>query len=115
KIFNQVSWNDYDVLILPQGNYGEIFTEDNFKILEDWIDKGGKLIAMGNAVNVFDGKEGFDLERNDEKEKDEANNNGDAEHNLKPYADREMDSTKDMITGSIYKVTLDNTHPLAFG
>ena len=26
-----------------------------------------------------------------------------------------MESTKDMITGSIYKVKLDNTHPLAFG
>ena len=32
-----------------------------------------------------------------------------------PYGDRERHSVKDLITGSIYKVNLDTTHPLAFG
>lgn len=108
-----IKWSDYDVLILPDGNYKSLFGEDNFKILDDWISNGGKLIAMGNAISIFEGKEGFDLKNNfseEEKEKQK-----DSIGNLVPYAQRELESTKDLITGSIYKVTLDNTHPLAFG
>lgn len=113
KNFDAVSWTDYDVLILPEGNYKTVLDDVNFTILEDWISAGGKLIAYGNAVQVFEGKEGFDLVKNEEKEEDEKNPT--ADENLIPYADREMEGTKDMITGSIYKVTLDHTHPLAFG
>ena len=107
-----IQWSDYDVLVMPDGNYKSILNEDAFKTLEAWIDKGGRIIAIANAVSIFSDKEGFDLKKNDdekaEKEKDTLGN-------MIPYAQREMESTKDFITGSIYKVKLDNTHPLAFG
>lgn len=110
----RVKWSEYDVLILPEGNYNSILNDDNFKILEDWVSQGGNLIAIGNAVALFEGKKGFDLNKNasenDEEKEDEA-----SDKNIIPYAEREMESTKDMITGSIFKVKLDNTHPLAFG
>lgn len=110
----RVKWSEYDVLILPEGNYNSILNDDNFKILEDWVSQGGNLIAIGNAVALFEGKKGFDLNKNasenEEEKEDEA-----SDKNLIPYAEREMESTKDMITGSIFKVKLDNTHPLAFG
>lgn len=119
KDISKIQESDYDVLILPEGNYKSVIDEDAFKILEDWISNGGKLIAYGNAVGIFEGKEGFDLEKNDneDEEKDSVSDGKQSKEqdNLIPYAKREMDSTKDMITGSIYKVTLDNTHPLAFG
>ncbi|MBB6682684.1 zinc carboxypeptidase [Aequorivita sp. 609] len=110
----RVKWSEYDVLIIPEGNYNSILNDDNFKILEDWVSQGGNLIAIGNAVALFEGKKGFDLNKNasenDEEKEDEA-----SDKNLIPYDEREMESTKDMITGSIFKVKLDNTHPLAFG
>ena len=112
KNIGNVQWSDYEVLIFPEGNYKSVLDDATFAIIEDWINAGGKLIAYGNSVNVFDGKEGFDLVKNEEKEEDKKS---DPEENLIPYADREMEGTKDMITGSIYKVTLDKTHPLAFG
>lgn len=115
---NKIKWSDYDVLILPEGDYRSVLDDDTFKIIEEWISDGGTLIASGNAVNVFDGKEGFDLKRNNEKEageKNEEDKDSPVDDNLIPYAEREMESSKDMITGSIYKVTLDHTHPLAFG
>lgn len=113
KNISTIQWSDYDVLILPEGNYKSVLDDDTFVIIEEWISRGGKLIAYGNAVNVFEGKEGFDLVKSEEKEEDEKESL--PEENLIPYAEREMEGTKDMITGSIYKVTLDNTHPLAFG
>ena len=117
KNINTIKWSDYDVLIMPDGNYGSIVTEPVFETLSAWIEKGGKLIAMGNAVSIFEGKEGYDLVKNESEEDKMKDDKKDSisEGNLIPYAQREMESTKDMITGSIYKVTLDNTHPLAFG
>jgi len=107
-----IQWNDYDVLVLPDGNYKSILNEEAFKSLETWIDKGGRVVAIANAVNIFEGKEGFDLKMNgDAKAETEKDTLG----NMVPYAQREMESTRDFITGSIYKIKLDNTHPLAFG
>ncbi len=114
KDISRIKWSDYDVLILPDGNYSSIIDDTVFETLSNWIDKGGKLIAMSNAVRLFEGKDGFDLVKNDADE-DEKKKDSISEGNLIPYAQREMESTKDMITGSIYKITLDNTHPLAFG
>lgn len=114
KDINGIQWSDYDVLIMPEGWYSSVINETVFESLSTWINKGGKLIAMGNAISVFEGKEGFDLVKNDSEE-EEKDKKSISEENLIPYAEREMESTKDMITGSIYKITLDNTHPLAFG
>lgn len=114
KDISRIKWSDYDVLILPDGYYNSIIDETVFETLSNWIYKGGKLIAMGNAVSLFEGKEGFDLIKNGSEE-DEKKKDSISEGNLIPYAQREMEGTKDMITGSIYKISLDNTHPLAFG
>jgi hypothetical protein len=108
----KIQWSDYDVLVLPNGNYKSILDESAFKNLEEWIDKGGKVVAIGNALKVFEDKDGFELKKN-ETEKSEKQN--DSLGNMVPYAQREMESTKNFITGSIYKIALDNTHPLAFG
>ncbi len=107
-----IQWNDYDVLVLPDGDYKSILNEEVLKNLESWIEKGGRVIAIANAVSLFEGKEGYDLKNNIDKK---AEKEKDTLGNLIPFAQRELESTKDFITGSIYKVTLDNTHPLAFG
>src|SRR5690606_37598446 len=54
-----IQWSDYDVLVMPDGNYKSILNEDAFKTLEAWIDKGGRIIAIANAVSIFSDKEGF--------------------------------------------------------
>jgi len=76
--------------------------------LSDWIKNGGKLIAMSTALSTFEGKKGFGLEKM-EVEKDSVKNN------LISYAEREKERTKDNITGAVFNIKVDNTHPLAFG
>ena len=107
-----IQWSDYDVLVMPDGYYKSILNEDAFKNLEEWINRGGRVIAIGNAVATFEGKEGFDLKKNGDEKAEKVK---DSLGNMTPYAQRELESTKEMITGSIYKVKLDSTHPLAFG
>lgn len=103
--------SDLDVLIFPSGNYNSILSDPIMEGLKAWVKNGGKVIAIGNAVGSFAGKEGFDLKRNKPATKKDSTETG----NLIPYNLRERESIKDLITGSIVKTKVDNTHPMAFG
>jgi hypothetical protein len=108
--FKNIDLAQFDVLIMPEGNYADILDEDTLKQVKDWVSNGGKLIAIGRAVGTFAGKDGFNLKENKSETKDST-----ATGNLIPYAQRERESAQNMITGSIVKTKLDNTHPMAFG
>tara|TARA_B100000795_G_scaffold138072_1_gene103137 strand:- start:4523 stop:7003 length:2481 start_codon:yes stop_codon:yes gene_type:complete len=102
----------YNVLVLPEGSYGKLLSEENIKEMKKWIHKGGKIIAVGNAGRSFLDKKGFGLKDNkdDEDEKEDIEKG-----NLTPYDQRERESVTNFITGSIYKLTIDASHPLAYG
>ncbi|HKJ49062.1 MAG TPA: M14 family metallopeptidase, partial [Christiangramia sp.] len=109
--FSRVKLNDFDILIMPAGWYSDLLSEKNLEKITSWVENGGKLIAVGNAVSNFNDKEGFGISENNTEEKDSTA----TEANMIPYAKRERESIKNLITGSIIKTRLDNTHPLAFG
>lgn len=100
----------YDVLILPDA-WGEgMMDEERIKTIKEWITKGGKLIALGNALEALEKDESFGLERKkDEKADEELPGIPEA------YASGERGQIKNMITGAVFKATVDPTHPLAFG
>lgn len=102
--------DNYDVLILPSGWYGRVLNESTLDDLKAWMRNGGKLIAIGNALNSIAGSDGFGLSWNESDEEEE-----EKETNLTPYDQRERERVTNFVTGSIYKVSLDTTHPMAFG
>ncbi|RLD27705.1 MAG: zinc carboxypeptidase [Bacteroidetes bacterium] len=111
--FSRINLDKYNVLILPSGNYRSILNEAGIEKLQSWIKKGGKVIAIDRALRAFADKKGFGLERfkaDEDEDEDEGENK-----NLIPYADRERENAKQMITGAIFKTKVDNTHPMAFG
>ncbi len=108
--FNTVDLSVYDVLIMPNGSYKDQISKSTLSTLRDWIQKGGKLIALAQAVDIFADKKGFDLKKNTPEEKKK-----DSIGNRTPYDQRERKSVKDFITGSIFKTKVDSSHPMAFG
>ena len=109
--FGSADLNQFDVLVLASGRYSDVFEDEELEKLTNWVKSGGKVIALDNAVSFFAGKEGFDLEENTfETEKDSIQ-----KKNLVPYNQRERESIKNLITGSIIETQLDNTHPMAYG
>ncbi|MAN60001.1 MAG: zinc carboxypeptidase [Flavobacteriaceae bacterium] len=112
--FDQITLSDYDVIVLPEGWYGRILNEGTVEAVKDWIRNGGKLIAMGQAVNSFKDMEGFGISENTATE-DSEEDSEDLSDALTPYDQRERSQVKNLITGSIYKVAIDPSHPLAFG
>ena len=107
KQLSRIKLENYDVLVIPErfrASTSELESISNF------ASQGGTVIALGNAVNTFAGKDGFALKYK-ESEKEEAS----SDITITPYADREKESIKNSITGAIFKSKIDNTHPLGFG
>ncbi|NLP56561.1 M14 family metallopeptidase [Lutibacter sp. B1] len=104
KNLNRIDLSKYDVLILPDGYIAD---KESLEKLISYVTNGGKIIAIDGALETFSDKEGFNLK----KKKPEENK----EPNLLPYNTREREYIKNTITGSIFKSTIDFTHPLAYG
>ncbi len=100
---------NYHVLIIPSGNYRGLTDKATTDKLKEFVRSGGKIIAIDNAVSIMAGGEWGIKEREDKTE-----DKGDYA-NVKKYADRETQPLSNSIPGAIYKLELDNTHPLAFG
>ncbi len=104
----------YNTLIVPDGNYQVLANKSNMEKLQGFVKGGGKIIALENGVSeLAAGDFGFKLK--DDKD-DSGKPKSDSDYTaLRKYGDRERDEVKESIPGAIYKVELDNTHPLAFG
>lgn len=110
EYFNRLDLEQFDVIIMPSGWYSDFMKDSVTEKITAWVKSGGKLIAIGNALNSFADKKGFDLKENKVIEKDSTKT-----PNLIPYAKRERESISDLITGSIVRTEVDPTNPMAFG
>jgi Zinc carboxypeptidase len=110
--FGRINLDDYTTLVLPEGGYGKMLSDGNVKKIKEWVSAGGKLILVGGANQAFADKEGFELKhkKEDDKKKDEKQ-----ENDLKIYGNQEREGVSQETPGSIYKINLDTTNPLAFG
>ena len=116
--FKNVDLKKYDVLVVPEGNY-KLFDEGTLESVSIWVSGGGKLIVIANALSAFADKKGFALkqyatedEKTEAEKKEKELKKKDA---LTHYEDVERKQLSSIISGAIYKVTLDKSHPLAFG
>lgn len=107
----KVNLKNYNVVILPDGNYRVLNDKVIVDKLKDFVKSGGKIIAIQNAVAQLSGKE-LGIKMKEDKSGDDKKENYNL---LNKYADREKDYLPNSIPGAIYKVDLDNTYPLAFG
>jgi len=116
--FSVSTLQNYDVLVMPEGWYGKMLDETTMDELKSWVRSGGKIIAVGSSVRSFAGKEGFGLSSNDKSKpdaEDSTKEESEDDKALIPYDQRERSQVTNFITGSIFKTTLDVTHPMAFG
>lgn len=110
--FGRVDLAQFDVLILPSGFYRDALNDQRMEDIREWIRDGGRLIALGGANGMLAGKEGFSLKRKDSNDEEEEVS---PEDKLDIYGERQRESVQQFNAGSIFRTTMDNTHPLGFG
>ncbi len=109
EYFDDVELDTYDVLILPSGYYNSQIDSNRVAEIRDWVSDGGRLIAIQNANRFLSGQEGFDLAPKN------GNNSSSDDSALNTYGDQQREFISGFNSGSVYKLTMDNTHPLAYG
>ncbi len=118
ETFRNVDLSKYNVLIAPDGNY-KMFDEATLGALDKWVSDGGKMILLASSTSSFADKKGFGLKvytTEDAKKQAEkvAKEQLEKEGPVK-YNEAERKELSDNIFGAIYKISLDKSHPLAFG
>lgn len=108
--FPNVALHEFDVIILPSGNYRSILSGENLNRLTAWIRSGGTLITMEGSVNQLADLDAFPMLK---QKKSEEEPTGDAL--LAIYGDDEREQMRTSLAGAIYRVRMDSTHPLGFG
>ena len=108
RYFNWINFSKYDVLILPNDYYAK---KESLEILSDYVSNGGTIISIGSSLNSFADKDGYSLK----VKKDSLNKNETSTPNLIPFDQRKNEAIKKVITGSIFRSNIDDSHPLAFG
>ncbi len=114
--FRRLNLNDLDVIIIPEGYFGDLLGEDQLKKLNDWVGRGGRLVVFGRALRYFADKDHFNLKPYlDEEEKEELQKLQSDPDYLRKYAEDERLYIMNKVYGGIYKTSLDNSHPIGFG
>lgn len=112
--FNRAKWSDIDVLILPDGNYRFLNDKSSSEQFNQWIRNGGRVIALESAVSQLAKQEWSDLKPRKDDGKDSAARK-DPYRALKVFENREKEEVTSITPGSIFRVDVDNTHPLMYG
>jgi len=111
-----ITWKNFDVLILPNGYYKALEEKSNADLIRGWVREGGRLIAMEGAVAQLSKLDwGIRLKGEGDKKEEEKDKKEEGVQPLRRYDNRQRDEVANSVPGSIYKVELDNSHPLAFG
>tara|TARA_R110002051_G_scaffold87442_2_gene153790 strand:- start:10633 stop:13086 length:2454 start_codon:yes stop_codon:yes gene_type:complete len=107
--FSRIDLTTYDILILPDGRgYNSFLSSHIQEKIKDWVKRGGKLIVMGGAIDALTSSDKDFTIKEKEIEKDSTNT-------ISSFEVSEREQIKSEITGAIFKATVDNTNPLAYG
>lgn len=97
---SSVDLSAYDVILLPSGSYGRYMSK-----LLDFASQGGKIIALesGAAGLASNGKTSMNLKKSTSSNEEIR------------YEEQGRAGASRLVEGSIYKLHLDDSHPLVFG
>jgi hypothetical protein len=105
--FKRLDIDRYNVIIFPSGNY-QSFDSSTVANVERWLKRGGTLIAFGSAAKWASDKNLISI--NWVKNPISKNTT-----KRRPYDLRSADFGSRRLSGAIFQINLDLTHPLAFG
>jgi hypothetical protein len=106
--------DDVDVLVLPDGDYGSWLTDERAALVTQWVREGGRLIALGAANGALAERSAYRLARKGTESTSDTLGYT-SPPTLQQYGTQPRAALPRSTPGSIHRVTLDPSHPLAFG
>ncbi|ANH79906.1 zinc carboxypeptidase [Niabella ginsenosidivorans] len=107
---NKLNLGNVDVIIVPDGNYDFLSGKESSAFIAAWVRNGGRLIALESAVTQLSKLDWCSL-----KLKEDSASRKDSIIKPSVFGSREREEVSETTPGSIYRVRVDNTHPLMFG
>lgn len=111
--FASIDLSEFDVLILPSGSYGSVLGAEGWKRVQDWVRGGGRLVAIEGAASWLASQDGVSLKL--ARADAEADTLRDRRAREQRWEDRERDRAPEDNPGAIFRVRVDESHPLGFG
>ena len=108
----QVPLEQYTTVILPEGYYA--ISGKSKERLQEWVQNGGKIIAIGNANQKLSSIIGVSIGLRNAVETDSTGLD-ELVHQPLVYHSVERSSLSDEIPGAIFQCVLDIGNPLSFG
>ncbi|MGM0737821.1 MAG: M14 family zinc carboxypeptidase [Bacteroidota bacterium] len=118
---------DYNVLVVPDGRYAD-WEESDWDRIMQWVSQGGRLIAFPGILQTLSTREDVDLalrrfeSLNDSESDPDDSTKGvyDGPETAYPsndirFEDRRREPLNRQISGAVFRVELDDSHPLAYG
>jgi hypothetical protein len=110
SMMGRIDLNKYDVVIVPEGQYRDLNSKPMADKFQAFVKKGGVLIALESAAQQFASNADWGI-----KMKELPTPSKPTVNDLAKYGERVQDQLMYSNPGAIYKVHLDDTHPIGFG
>ena len=112
----KVDLDAYTVLILPDGSYS-LWGESQAKKLTRYLEEGGVVVAVCNSLSWLTANGVVDLGESESegKEEKDAEKPERTRFTEKRFGDAREDAALKSISGAMFEVKIDSTHPLAYG
>jgi hypothetical protein len=109
-LLGRIDLNKYDVIIAPEGQYRDINSKAIADKFQAFVRKGGVLIAFESAAQQIATNADWGIKMKELPLPEKMNIN-----KLAKYGERVEDMLQSSIPGAIYKVYMDDTHPIGYG
>jgi hypothetical protein len=114
-----VPLSDFDVLILPNGNYEDRIGDKLKDALDAWIKAGGELVAVGDAVTWLQDKELTSIKRWQPPKKDDKGDSEESKSEDPEASESEVEkqiAQRPIFTpGAVLATRMQPQHPLTVG
>jgi hypothetical protein len=112
----QIELADFDVLILPSGNYEDRISERARTALDGWIKGGGVLVAIGDSIGWLREHELTTVKVwEPEEPKEEGAEETDPEAEVSTSVERELATRPIFTPGAVLATQMQPLHPLTVG
>ncbi|MEO1655423.1 MAG: zinc carboxypeptidase, partial [Bacteroidota bacterium] len=114
RLFDRINWSKYNTLVMVSSRYSELDSVRRARI-QNWIAQGNTLITIRQASSWAIRQQLVKEKLVSAKKENTKDQKEQSPPKRLPYVDAPENIGKNAVGGTIFKIDVDLSHPLAFG